>query len=563
MFRSNYFFYFLSFLEGASVMAAELLGAKMLAPYFGTSLYVWSSVLAVTLGGLAMGYFAGGIFSDLPSRSAMAKQGKKNTERNLYYILLASAVFLIVMPVMAKEVMIHTAGFSLIASIVISSLIFLFPPVFFMGMVSPMIIQCITSTPSLLPREKGERDEVENSGKAAGTVYGISTLGGILSTFLLGFYIIPVFGLTKPAIVMGIVLGVIPFVKLITAKKFFSLIFPLVTLVPIAIGIEGSLSSSKIAAENSDVKILYSSEGLLGQIIVADYPLYEGEKKIEGSQRILFVNRSTQTIVTTKNEKKSFFEYVNLISEKTAPHPSLPSPRGEWMPACRTGRGERQKALVLGLGGGSVVNELVKNGFQVDAVELDERIAGVAKQYFDLDPKANVHIDDARHFIISHKSQVRSQKFDVIVLDAFIGETNPHHLFTTEFFLQVQSLLADSGIFFINGNGYWKGTAGKGMRSVCKTLISSGFDVEVCPTGDVEDYRNLVFIAKKNKGTGAEGRVSGEKISDLNLQDAVVLVDDKPQLEILNAEANKRWREGCMKYFLSGYYSGQDQLLFK
>ena len=44
-------------------MAAELLGAKMLAPYFGSSLYVWATVLAITLGGLAAGYFMGGILS--------------------------------------------------------------------------------------------------------------------------------------------------------------------------------------------------------------------------------------------------------------------------------------------------------------------------------------------------------------------------------------------------------------------------------------------------------------------------------------------------------------------
>ena len=113
--NKNIFFYSLSFLEGASVMAAELLGAKMLAPYFGTSLNVWSAVLAVTLGGLAMGYFVGGVFSE-----------KKNTERNLYYILLASAAFLIVMPTMAKEVMIHTTGFSLLISIVVSSFFFYF-----------------------------------------------------------------------------------------------------------------------------------------------------------------------------------------------------------------------------------------------------------------------------------------------------------------------------------------------------------------------------------------------------------------------------------------------------
>ena len=34
-------------------MATELFGAKMLAPFFGSSLYVWATVLAMTLGGLA------------------------------------------------------------------------------------------------------------------------------------------------------------------------------------------------------------------------------------------------------------------------------------------------------------------------------------------------------------------------------------------------------------------------------------------------------------------------------------------------------------------------------
>ena len=100
------------------------------------------------------------------------------------------------------------------------------------------------------------------------------------------------------------------------------------------------------------------------------------------------------------------------------------------------------------------------------------------------------------------------------------------------------------------------------MRSVCKTLINSNFDVDVDPTGPEEDYRNLVLVAKKNR-TGSSGKITSNKISNLNLDDAIILTDEKPQLEILNAEANKRWREGCMKYFMSGYYSGSDRLLFK
>jgi hypothetical protein len=53
----------LSFLEGGSLMATELLSARMMAPYFGSSLFVWATVLALTLGGLTIGYFLGGVIS--------------------------------------------------------------------------------------------------------------------------------------------------------------------------------------------------------------------------------------------------------------------------------------------------------------------------------------------------------------------------------------------------------------------------------------------------------------------------------------------------------------------
>jgi predicted membrane-bound spermidine synthase len=495
--QRNLSLYFLSFLEGASVMAAELLGAKMLAPFFGASLYVWSAVLAVTLGGLALGYFAGGIFSQ-----------RKNVERNLYCILLASAFFLMLMPMLAKEIMIHTTSFSLIASILVSTLTFLLPPVFFMGMVSPMIVQCIASN--------------DTSGKISGTVFAISTVGGIVSTFLLGFYLIPNFGLKNPAIVMGTLLGIIPFIKLISKKNFSSLIFPLAAFL--------SFNSAKSPIENSEIKILYSSEGLLGQIVVADYA-----SRSEAS-RILFVNRSPQTIVTTKDGKKSFFDYVKIAGEISK----------------KISAGD--KALLLGLGGGSIANELLKDGYSVDAVDLDERMEFVAKRFFDLNEKANIIIDDGRHYLNQRDT---TQKYSLIVIDAFVGESNPHHLFTQETFFEMKKLLTSDGIIMINGNGFWNGKAGKGMRSIAATLKSSGFSVNVIPTRKEEEYRNLEFIAWQSSDPVLT--MSGLTVS---VDDAILLTDEKPQLEILNAEANKRWREQCINYFLSGYFSKKDNLIF-
>jgi len=163
--QNKKFFFLLSFIEGGSVMATELLGAKMLAPYFGSSLYVWATVLAVTLGGLALGYFAGGILSY-----------KTKNPLTVFNVLLAAATFTILMPYTSKIVLWLIGFHSLIPSVIVCASVILLPPVFMMGMVSPLIIRAITT-------------DVEQSGKASGGIYAISTLGGIIATFLFGFYI--------------------------------------------------------------------------------------------------------------------------------------------------------------------------------------------------------------------------------------------------------------------------------------------------------------------------------------------------------------------------------------
>jgi hypothetical protein len=56
--------YLFAVLEGATVMAVELISARMVAPYFGSSLYVWATVIGFTLVALAIGYFAGGVIAD-------------------------------------------------------------------------------------------------------------------------------------------------------------------------------------------------------------------------------------------------------------------------------------------------------------------------------------------------------------------------------------------------------------------------------------------------------------------------------------------------------------------
>jgi predicted membrane-bound spermidine synthase len=495
--KNKNFYFLLSFIEGASVMAAELIGAKMLAPYFGSSLYVWASVLAITLGGLAAGYYAGGVLSF-----------RKKNELALFYVLLSAAAFTVLMPFSSKFVLWLVGQHSLIPSVIVSASCILFPPVFMMGMVSPLIIRAITS-------------DVEQSGKAAGSIYAISTVGGIIATFSFGFYIIPHFGLTIPCIVTGIVLGFIPVLVILRYKQKGK-----------AIGFFLLCAWAFSAASfsfSSNIKVVYSVEGLLGQIMVLDYPHYNKDTVQDGHSRWLFVNRISQTMYDSladeSQQEEKYFTYVYRIMDYVDSFPKNTS------------------ALLIGCGGGSVAKKLSEKGFSVDVCELDERIAQVAKKYFYLSDKVNIHVDDGRHYMRTCK-----KKYKVIVLDMFRGEDTPNHVFTKESLEELKGMLEPDGIIFVNSLGYIDGKIGKSMRSIYKTFLYDGYHVEVLPTDPDPNQRNLLYYASMKEIRKHPDFIPQNRI---DLKDAVVLEDEYPILDVLNAEAAKRWRVMSIQSFNS------------
>ncbi|RMF85978.1 MAG: spermidine synthase, partial [Nitrospinota bacterium] len=52
------------FFAGAVLMALEIVGSRLLAPYFGSSIFVWGSLISIFLAGLSGGYYAGGVMAD-------------------------------------------------------------------------------------------------------------------------------------------------------------------------------------------------------------------------------------------------------------------------------------------------------------------------------------------------------------------------------------------------------------------------------------------------------------------------------------------------------------------
>lgn len=182
----NYFFknftglFFIALSEGAIVMAVEILAGNILTAYFGNSIYMWSGILGISLAGLAIGYFAGARFSLKP-------------DKNVFYaLILAVSLSTAVIPFIVDKIMPSVLNFEIKLGITAGCIITIMPVMILCGMITPFIIQLISS-------------DAKKVGKSAGTVYSVSTGGGILFTFLSGFLFIPEFGLRKSILIMSIV----------------------------------------------------------------------------------------------------------------------------------------------------------------------------------------------------------------------------------------------------------------------------------------------------------------------------------------------------------------------
>lgn len=128
--KKFWFLFFVLIIEGSSLMAAELLGAKLLAPFYGSSLYVWTAILSITVIGLTLGYHFGGRLS-----------AKHATEERLILILSIAAILVLALPATASKLITISSGMGLISGICIASFFLLAPPMFCFGMIGPLVVR--------------------------------------------------------------------------------------------------------------------------------------------------------------------------------------------------------------------------------------------------------------------------------------------------------------------------------------------------------------------------------------------------------------------------------------
>lgn len=164
----NYFIYLLAFTSGFSIMGIELLGGRILAPYFGSSVHVWGSIITVFMLSLSLGYLFGGKFS--LQHPSLKRYGGIFLFAGL--ALLPLAYFSI--PIL--ELVFDNIEDSRYGSLVASMGLF-FIPTIILGMISPYSVRLLVT------------NEAE-SGHVAGMLYFVSTLGSALGTLATSFYLV-------------------------------------------------------------------------------------------------------------------------------------------------------------------------------------------------------------------------------------------------------------------------------------------------------------------------------------------------------------------------------------
>jgi predicted membrane-bound spermidine synthase len=445
--------YCISFIEGGVVMVTEIAGARILTPFFGASLYSWASTLAITLLALMMGYYYGGY--------ATTKRQFRSGDM-IVWIFLLSGIMVLLMPVLGYALMKKTISFSFFAGLIISELFFLFPPIFLMGMISPMIIYQITK-------------EAAQSGRSAGNIYAISTSGGILFTLVFGFIIIPQFGISFPLRMLGLAVCLMAIALLLKIRLDRTRASATVAVLCIVSIISFGQKKSDFFPMPGNITLLESSEGLLGELEIADVAMRTPDGRPFRARRLTTSN-ILQENVFVDSLTYSLMYYVNFTDQLL-----------RFLP-------KKDSALLVGLGTGSLYAALRSQGVHVETVELDKRIYDYGVAYFGMKDHKEHTITDGRYYLNTAK-----RKYDLIMLDVIIGENVPGQLISLDAFQRCSELLNEGGTLIIEHGALRSFATNSFIPSVVKTLQEVGFQVTIFNPMKSNDRGDILLVATKGR----------------------------------------------------------------
>lgn len=496
----KYILYFVVLISGASSMVFEIVAPRLFAPYFGTSTYVWTSVIGVVLTGLSVGYYLGGILAH-----------KKSIENILVGIYLISSILALIVWIIKDFILgfIFTGSLGNITSSLLASVVLLLPINLFIGMITPLTVEIIAKdgTPP---------------GSIAGNIYSISTIGSIAGTFLAGLFLIPRYGTSTILFGVSVSLLLCSIVVATSGRKRGFLLSLAIFYFVIFLYNNQKLSFIGYYQKLFNVKVVDDINTSYDRIWIFDRKINNSltVRVLANSQSTIFLDKP---ISQTMENDLSYYSIFNL-----APYYN------------------KNLKTVLMIGGGAYTQAsyFLNNypNLQIDVVEIDSKLLEISKKYFSFSPteKFKNYNLDGRVYLNNNQ-----KKYDAIFLDAYRnGDAIPFHLSTKEAYKLFYDSLNEDGLLFVNIISSIDGKRSLLFKSQFKTISSIFNNVYVFPveSKDTSYNQNIVLLAQKGMSdlTKISFSESEKKLTNLSqkyvnvkkyIRDGVILTDDYSPVE--------------------------------
>lgn len=460
----KYRFEIILFVVNAAYMILELVASRVLAPFFGTSNLVWTSVIGIILLSSSIGNYIGGIIAD-----------KKNVSSKFKAILLFSFLTIIVIPFVQVKILtaISTIFSDIKVGAILATVLLFFIPSLLVGVLSPIIL-------------KLKLDSIDSAGKTSGKISAISTIGGIVGTFFGGFYLIPNFGSIHILFVLA--LSFIYLIPLVDFKLTFKSAGAIVlTTVVCLIIMNYNMDMNEITGVQVKNDIIDSGsvsyDTQYGRVLI--YNAMRGEDEV----RVLNIDSGFESATFINKEKRNelVFEYTKYYDLMFKANIDI------------------KDTLMIGGAGYNYPKYFISH-YQdktMDVVEIDGEITEIAKEYFYLNDlireykieenkRLGLITDDGRVYLNQN-----TKKYDAILNDAFAGNSPAKTLTTKEAAERIKASLNTNGVYLTNIISAFEGEESKFIKAEVNTLKQVFKNVYIVPCYDVDpnEPQNTMVIA--------------------------------------------------------------------
>jgi tetratricopeptide (TPR) repeat protein len=478
------------FISSFCIMVLELVAARLIARYLGSSLYTWTAVIGVVLAGISIGNYLGGRIADrFNAKKALAV---------IFALSSAACVLTIILNNTVSEWLLLWRLTWPLRVFTHVSLVFLIPSTL-LGTISPVVAK--------MALERGLP-----TGRTVGDIYAWGAAGSIAGTFATGYFLILLMGTVAIVWLVGgilLLLAIFYWARLwvlyLWAAVFIALM--LMGMTPAAWAEQAGADLALREKPNPD--ILYEDESQYCYIAVE-------RVSANPDRRVFIQDKLVHSEMVMGDIQNLRYPYERIYAAAT-----------------NILRKDKDKLSVLVIGGGGYVYpryiEKVWPGSRVDVVEIDPAVTEAVYKAFGMqsDTSINTFNMDARNYVSqlleqsalgglsSEQTDVRQTGYDFIYEDALNDYSIPYQLTTKQFNYKIAQILSDDGVYMIELIDIFE--YGLFVGAFINTLEQTFDHICVITEAEARLGRNTFVIIAANREIDLENIRMEKSVRDMDL----------------------------------------------